>query len=90
MSGALAVGGSGCAASATGSTGFASAGGDDCCDSPSVLTAVGSDGKTPFESSGKNIIKPTTTTAIPATDAMAHLGIDDFDFLLEAACGADS
>jgi hypothetical protein len=54
------------------------------------LTAVGSDGKTPFESSGKNIIKPTTTTAIPATDAMAHLGIDDFDFLLEAACGADS
>jgi hypothetical protein len=34
MSGALAVGGSGFAVSATGSTGFVSAGVADCCDSP--------------------------------------------------------
>jgi hypothetical protein len=34
MSGALAVGGSGGAASATGSTGFVSGAGADCCDSP--------------------------------------------------------
>ena len=90
MSGALAVFGTCVAAAATGSTGVASVGRDDCCGSPSVLTTVGSDGETRFESSGKNIIKPMTTTAMPATDAMAHFTIDDFDFLLEAACGADS
>ena len=77
MSGALAVDGSDVAASATGLTGFVSGEVADCCDSPSVLTAV----------SEKNIIKLTTNTAMPATDATAHLGIDDFDFLLEAALG---
>ena len=80
MTGALAVGCFDFAALGTGLAGIASAGGDDCYDSPSVLTDV----------SGKNIIETTTTNAIPVIDAMAHLGIDDIDFLLVAACGADS
>ncbi len=80
MSGALAPG--------TRSIGFAS-GEVDCCDSPSVLTLVGSDDETSFRSFGKNIIKLTTNTAMPATDAMAHLGIDDFGFSLAVTCGAD-
>ena len=40
MRGALAVGGSGVAASATGSTGFASGAGADCCDSPHPTTST--------------------------------------------------
>ena len=80
---------SGALAPATRQIGFTSAVVVDCCDSPSVLTAVGSDDEMPFGSFGKNIIKHTTNTAMPATDAMAHLGIDDFGFSLAVTCGAD-
>ena len=73
----------------TRSIGFASAAVVECYDSLLDLTAVGSDDETPFGAFGKNIIKHTTNTAMPATDAMAHLGIDDFGFSLAVTCGAD-
>lgn len=61
----------------------------DYCDLPLVLTAFGPDDETLFGSFRKHTAKLTTNTAMPATDAMAHLGIDDFGFSLAVTCGAD-
>ena len=51
-------------------------------------TVGGFDDETPADPPEKNTIESKATTIMPTKDAIAHFGIGDFNFLLEAALGA--